>query len=52
MPYDLDAYVQKLDDSRKRVVNLSLRLHTIHDRMSVLQRSIRRETYNQQLLKN
>lgn len=47
LPYDLDAYVQKIDESRKRVSNLSNRLHNIHDRMTALQRNIARETFKQ-----
>uniref|UniRef100_A0A915E0Z6 Biogenesis of lysosome-related organelles complex 1 subunit 7 n=1 Tax=Ditylenchus dipsaci TaxID=166011 RepID=A0A915E0Z6_9BILA len=46
-PYDLDVYVRKLDDSRKRVSGLNLRLQSVHDRMSQLQRNIARETFKQ-----
>ncbi|KAH7728978.1 SNARE-associated protein Snapin [Aphelenchoides avenae] len=46
-PVDLDSYVRKLDDSRKRVMNVSARLQQIHERMSQLQRSIARETFKQ-----
>lgn len=52
MPYNLDVYIKKLDDSRKRVTNVSQRLHSIHDRVSALQRNIRRETFNQKSGKN
>lgn len=47
MPYDLDVYVRKLDESRKRIFNVSAKLQTIHDRMSQLQRNIARETFKQ-----
>ncbi|KAI1704588.1 snapin/Pallidin domain-containing protein [Ditylenchus destructor] len=46
-PYDLDAYVRKLDDSRKRVSSMTGRLQIIHERMSQLQRNIARETFRQ-----
>ncbi|KAI1710852.1 snapin/Pallidin domain-containing protein [Ditylenchus destructor] len=46
-PYDLDAYVTKLDDSRKRVSSMTGRLQIIHERMSQLQRNIARETFRQ-----
>ncbi|KHN86295.1 SNARE-associated protein Snapin [Toxocara canis] len=46
-PYDLDLYVRKLDDSRKRVNAVANVLQNVHDRMSRLQRNIARETYNQ-----
>ena len=56
MPYDLGAYVRKLDDSRRRVSGLSSRLQAIHERMSQLQRGIARETFKhkqqQQNLRN
>lgn len=47
MPYDLNIYVQKLEESRKRVSNIFTRLQTIHDKMSQLQRNIARETFKQ-----
>uniref|UniRef100_A0A0M3I240 Biogenesis of lysosome-related organelles complex 1 subunit 7 n=2 Tax=Ascaris TaxID=6251 RepID=A0A0M3I240_ASCLU len=46
-PYDLDLYVRKLDDSRKRVNAVASVLQNVHDRMSRLQRNIARETYRQ-----
>lgn len=45
MPYDLESYVRKMDESRKRVLSLSTRLHNVHDRMSQLQRGIARESF-------
>jgi hypothetical protein len=46
-PCDLDAYVRKLDESRRRVGNVSTRLQAIHERMGQLQRNIARETFKQ-----
>jgi len=45
MPYDLESYVSKMDESRKRVLSLSTRLHNIHDRMSQIQRGLARESF-------
>ncbi|KAI6192264.1 Biogenesis of lysosome-related organelles complex 1 subunit 7 [Aphelenchoides bicaudatus] len=45
MPFDLDKYVRKLDDSQKRITNVATRLQALHDRMSTLQRQIARENF-------
>ncbi|VDK56318.1 unnamed protein product [Anisakis simplex] len=45
-PYDLDVYVRKLDDSKRRVNAVATVLQDVHDRMSRLQRNIARETYH------
>uniref|UniRef100_A0A1I7YI58 Biogenesis of lysosome-related organelles complex 1 subunit 7 n=1 Tax=Steinernema glaseri TaxID=37863 RepID=A0A1I7YI58_9BILA len=45
--YDLDVYVSKLDDSRRRVSNVSQTLLGIQERLSQLQRGIARESYAQ-----
>lgn len=47
MPYDLDVYLRKLDESKKRVSNVSSQLQSINDRLSQLQRNISRETFKQ-----
>jgi hypothetical protein len=47
MPFDLDKYVRKLDDSQKRIASAATRLQTLHDRMGQLQRNIARETFKQ-----
>lgn len=47
MPYNLDAYVRKLDESRKRIQIVSNKLQIIHDRSTQLQRNIARETFKQ-----
>lgn len=44
MPYDLGAYVQKLDESRRRTSSVVSRLHQLHDRIAVLQKSIMKES--------
>jgi len=44
MPYDLGAYVQKLDDSRRRTTSVVSRLHQLHDRIAVLQKSVLKES--------
>uniref|UniRef100_A0A0R3S0H7 Biogenesis of lysosome-related organelles complex 1 subunit 7 n=1 Tax=Elaeophora elaphi TaxID=1147741 RepID=A0A0R3S0H7_9BILA len=46
-PYDLDLYVRKLDDSKKRVTAVGTVLQNVHDRLSRLQRNIARQTYQQ-----
>lgn len=45
MPYDLEKYVRKMDDSRRRITDASLRLQGFHDRLSQLQRLIARESF-------
>ncbi|KAI6231029.1 Biogenesis of lysosome-related organelles complex 1 subunit 7 [Aphelenchoides besseyi] len=45
MPFDLEKFVRKLDDSQKRLTSLSTRMTAIHDRISQLQRQIARETF-------
>ena len=45
MPYDLEKYVRKMDDSRRRINDTALRLQSVHDRMSQLQRNIARESF-------
>ncbi|CAG9536560.1 unnamed protein product [Cercopithifilaria johnstoni] len=46
-PYDLDLYVRKLDDSKKRVAAIGYVLQNVHDRLSRLQRNIARQAYQQ-----
>ncbi|KAL3989246.1 Snapin/Pallidin family protein [Acanthocheilonema viteae] len=46
-PYDLDFYVRKLDDSKKRVTVVGNVLQNVHDRLSRLQRNIARQVYQQ-----
>ncbi|VDN19437.1 unnamed protein product [Gongylonema pulchrum] len=46
-PYDLDSYVRKLDDSKRRIAAIGNSLQIVHDRLSRLQRNIARETYQQ-----
>ncbi|OZC08660.1 hypothetical protein X798_04341 [Onchocerca flexuosa] len=46
-PYDLDLYVRKLDDSKKRVTAIGNVLQNVHDRLSRLQRNIARQAYQQ-----
>uniref|UniRef100_A0A1I8ECN5 Biogenesis of lysosome-related organelles complex 1 subunit 7 n=2 Tax=Wuchereria bancrofti TaxID=6293 RepID=A0A1I8ECN5_WUCBA len=46
-PYDLDLYVRKLDDSKKRVTAAGNVLQSVHDRLSRLQRNIARQVYQQ-----
>uniref|UniRef100_A0A7E4VBR4 Biogenesis of lysosome-related organelles complex 1 subunit 7 n=1 Tax=Panagrellus redivivus TaxID=6233 RepID=A0A7E4VBR4_PANRE len=45
MPYDLEKYVRKMDDSRKRINETTVRLQNIHERMGQLQRNIARESF-------
>jgi CII-binding regulator of phage lambda lysogenization HflD len=45
MPYDLEKYVRKMDDSRRRINDTAIRLQSVHDRMSQLQRNIARESF-------
>ncbi|TKR80327.1 hypothetical protein L596_014416 [Steinernema carpocapsae] len=45
--YDLDNYVTKLDDSKRRVSNVSTTLQSIQERLGQLQRGIARESYSQ-----
>ena len=45
MPYDLEKYVRKMDDSRRRISEASARLQGFHDRMSQLQRLVARESF-------
>uniref|UniRef100_A0A914YYL2 Biogenesis of lysosome-related organelles complex 1 subunit 7 n=1 Tax=Panagrolaimus superbus TaxID=310955 RepID=A0A914YYL2_9BILA len=45
MPYDLEKYVRKMDDSRRRINDTALRLQSVHDKMSILQRHIARESF-------
>ncbi|KAK0403778.1 hypothetical protein QR680_017117 [Steinernema hermaphroditum] len=45
--YDLDSYVTKLDDSRRRVSSVSQTLQSIQERLSQLQRGIARESHTQ-----
>ncbi|KAE9550857.1 hypothetical protein FO519_005938 [Halicephalobus sp. NKZ332] len=45
MPYDLEKYVRKMDDSRRRINEASIRLQGFHDRMSQLQRLVARESF-------
>lgn len=47
MPYDLDLYVRKLDDSKRRIVAIGNVLQNVHDRLSRLQRNIAKEAYQQ-----
>lgn len=44
MPYDLGGYVQKLDESRRRTTSVVSRLHQLHDRIAVLQKSVLKES--------
>ncbi|EFO25879.2 SNARE-associated protein Snapin [Loa loa] len=46
-PYDLDLYVRKLDNSKKRVTAIGNVLQNVHDRLSRLQRNIARQAYQQ-----
>uniref|UniRef100_A0A915Q1H1 Biogenesis of lysosome-related organelles complex 1 subunit 7 n=1 Tax=Setaria digitata TaxID=48799 RepID=A0A915Q1H1_9BILA len=46
-PYDLDLYVRKLDDSKRRITAIGNVLQNVHDRLSRLQRNIARQTYQQ-----
>ncbi|KAM3729220.1 SNARE-associated protein Snapin [Dirofilaria immitis] len=46
-PYDLDLYIRKLDDSKKRIMSIGNVLQNVHDRLSRLQRNIARQTYQQ-----
>ncbi|VDD90950.1 unnamed protein product [Enterobius vermicularis] len=46
-PFDLDVYVRKLDDSKKRIVTVGTMLQNLHDRLGRLQRKVAREVYNQ-----
>lgn len=45
MPYDLEKYVRKMDDSRRRINDTAVRLQSLHDKMSQLQRNIARESF-------
>lgn len=47
MPYDLDAYIRKLDESKARIATVGNVLQNVHDRLSRLQRNIAREVYQQ-----
>ncbi|CAK5052283.1 unnamed protein product [Meloidogyne enterolobii] len=47
LPYDLDIYVRKLEDSRKRMTSVNQRLQSLHTRVSQLQRSAAREISKQ-----
>ncbi|KAF7639785.1 hypothetical protein Mgra_00000705 [Meloidogyne graminicola] len=47
LPYDLDIYVRKLEESRKRMFNVNQRLQSLHGRVSQLQRSAAREIQKQ-----
>lgn len=47
MPFELDKYCRKLDDSQKRVSNIAIRLQALHDRMTNLQKQIARESFKQ-----
>ncbi|MFH4978813.1 hypothetical protein AB6A40_005522 [Gnathostoma spinigerum] len=49
-PYDLDMYVRKLDDSRKRIQLVGNVLQSVHERMGKLQRNIAREAYQKKQL--
>uniref|UniRef100_A0AC34R808 Biogenesis of lysosome-related organelles complex 1 subunit 7 n=2 Tax=Panagrolaimus sp. JU765 TaxID=591449 RepID=A0AC34R808_9BILA len=45
MPYDLEKYVRKMDESRRRISETSVRLQVYHERMSQLQRLVARESF-------
>uniref|UniRef100_A0A0K0DJX8 Biogenesis of lysosome-related organelles complex 1 subunit 7 n=1 Tax=Angiostrongylus cantonensis TaxID=6313 RepID=A0A0K0DJX8_ANGCA len=44
-PYDIQVYVGKLQDSRRRVNNVNQVIGSVHDRLSRLQRLIAREIF-------
>ncbi|EYC31252.1 hypothetical protein Y032_0004g2053 [Ancylostoma ceylanicum] len=44
-PYDIQSYVGKLQDSKRRVNNVNQIMISVHDRLSRLQRLIAREIY-------
>ncbi|VDK82936.1 unnamed protein product [Litomosoides sigmodontis] len=46
-PYELDLYVRKLDDSKKRITAVGNVLKNLHDRLTRLQRNIARQAYQQ-----
>uniref|UniRef100_A0A0N5AVP1 Biogenesis of lysosome-related organelles complex 1 subunit 7 n=1 Tax=Syphacia muris TaxID=451379 RepID=A0A0N5AVP1_9BILA len=46
-PFDLDVYVRKLDDSKKRIATVATLLQNLHERLGKLQRKIAREVYSQ-----
>lgn len=43
--YDIQAYVGKLHDSKRRINNVSQIMGSVHDRLSRVQRLIAREIY-------
>ncbi|KAL7071960.1 hypothetical protein ACQ4LE_008636 [Meloidogyne hapla] len=47
LPYDLEVYVRKLEESRKRMASVNQRLQLLHGRVSQLQRSAAREISKQ-----
>ncbi|KAF8376040.1 snpn-1 [Pristionchus pacificus] len=48
-PADVSAAVRKLNDSQRRVVQLSARLTSLTDRLGALQRAIARETHQHKI---
>ncbi|VDL71062.1 unnamed protein product [Nippostrongylus brasiliensis] len=44
-PYDIQAYVGKLQDSKRRINNVNQIIGSVHDRLSRVQRLIAREIY-------
>ncbi|CAI4228048.1 unnamed protein product [Auanema sp. JU1783] len=46
VPYDLQVYVDKLHDSKRRIAATETTMGQLHDRLSRLQRQIAREVYN------
>ncbi|ETN77545.1 hypothetical protein RB195_014319 [Necator americanus] len=44
-PYDIQTFVGKLQDSKRRVNNVNQIMISVHDRLSRLQRLIAREIY-------
>ncbi|VDM95778.1 unnamed protein product [Thelazia callipaeda] len=46
-PYDLNMYIRKLEDSKKRITVTGNLLQNVHDRLGRLQRNIAREAYQQ-----
>ncbi|KJH47954.1 hypothetical protein DICVIV_05974 [Dictyocaulus viviparus] len=44
-PYDIQLYVAKLQDSKRRLHNVSQVIGSVHDRLSRIQRMIAREIF-------